>query len=384
MKALLAPVVALLIWTAPAGAQDLAMQADTSRRGHIALDLTGPPGAVVRVTEGPRRVAQVTLDAAGTGGVDEAGEWRCDRRSRRFEATGDGLSASVRVRTPSCENRYVLKAKRRVRAGRSVAVRVRDRFNLGDAPYKVCARAPGERRTCARVRGGRARLELTRPARWRLTARHARATRVRVRPRPGPLTVLATGDSMIQYVDFELEDRLAGDRVVSDARISTGLSKPFMFNWPRHAHRQVRRLHPDVTVMFIGANDGFPFGDTACCGGAWRKAYARRVRDMVRTYAQRGAGRVYWCLLPAPRGGDFRRVFRAVNAGIRRAARKEPGVRVIDLVETFTPGFAFRQSITYEGRTVSVRQDDGVHLNPAGAAIAADLIVERMRRDGVR
>ncbi len=104
---------------------------------------------------------------------------------------------------------------------------------------------------------------------------------------------------------------------------------------------------------------------------------------MARTYAQGGSGRVYWCLLPAPRGGDFRRVFVAVNAAIRRAARKERSLKLIDLPATFTPGFSFRQSITYEGRTVSVRQDDGVHLNPAGAAIAADLILERMRRDGV-
>ena len=35
-------------------------------------------------------------------------------------------------------------------------------------------------------------------------------------------------------------------------------------------------MHPDVTIMFIGANDGFPIGDAPCCGasgpayaGAW-------------------------------------------------------------------------------------------------------------------
>lgn len=383
MKALLAAIAVLLTAVVPAAAQELTLQADTSRRGHIALDLTGPPGAVVRVAEGARRIARVTLDAAGAARVENAAEWRCDRRTRRLRATGDGLEGSVLVTTPSCRDRYVLRAKRRVRATKPLVVRVRDSFGLGGSPARVCARAQGAR-VCAPVRGRKARFELPRAARWRLTARRSEPTHVRARPAPGPLTVLATGDSMIQYVDFELDDRLPRHRVVSDAHISTGLSKPFMFNWPAHARKQVRRLHPEVTVMFIGANDGFPFGDTACCGGAWRRAYARRVRDMIRTYRQRGAGRVYWCLLPAPRGGDFRRVFVAVNAAIRRAARKEPGIRVVDLPATFTPGYAFRQSITYEGRTVSVRQDDGVHLNPAGAAIAADLIVERMRRDGVR
>ena len=45
--------------------------------------------------------------------------------------------------------------------------------------------------------------------------------------------VLATGDSMIQIIDSFLERRLErrrGVRVVSDARISTGLSKAFLLN----------------------------------------------------------------------------------------------------------------------------------------------------------
>ncbi len=32
---------------------------------------------------------------------------------------------------------------------------------------------------------------------------------------------------------------------------------------------------------------------------------------------------------------------------------------------------------------MSVRQGDGVHLNVAGASIAATLIIKAMRRDGV-
>jgi hypothetical protein len=66
---------------------------------------------------------------------------------------------------------------------------------------------------------------------------------------------------MIQYVDAALEQRLERRRrvrVASDAHVSTGLSKPSLLNWPRYAKRQVRRYKPRVTVMFIGANDGFP------------------------------------------------------------------------------------------------------------------------------
>ena len=47
-------------------------------------------------------------------------------------------------------------------------------------------------------------------------------------------------------------------RVKRDAHVGTGLSKPFQLNWPRHARRMARRYHPRASVVFIGANDGFP------------------------------------------------------------------------------------------------------------------------------
>ena len=209
--------------------------------------------------------------------------------------------------------------------------------------------------------------------------------------REGRLRLLATGDSMIQIVDSILERRLErrrGTRVRSDARISTGLSKPSMFDWVRRAREQARALHPDVTVMFIGANDGFPMRTPAgasvrCCGDGWVAAYARRVEAMMRSYRRRGRAYVYWMTLPAPNRSDFARVYRAVNRAIRKAsARVGRGVRVIDLVPVFTPGGEFRRHVRFRGRRVNARQDDGVHLSTAGAAIAATLLVDRLKADG--
>jgi len=202
--------------------------------------------------------------------------------------------------------------------------------------------------------------------------------------------VLATGDSMIQYVDAALEQRLERRRrvrVASDAHVSTGLSKPSLLNWPRYAKRQVRRYKPRVTVMFIGANDGFPMAGRSgrsvpCCGRAWQGEYARRATRMMRTYNRGGDGRVYWLLLPQARGGSFRKVFPAVNAGLRRAARPFGSrLRLIHLDRVFTPRGRFRSVMRYRGRLATVRQPDGVHLTQAGAAIAADKVVAAMDRD---
>jgi hypothetical protein len=205
-------------------------------------------------------------------------------------------------------------------------------------------------------------------------------------------TVLATGDSMIQIVDGFLKRRLERPRrvrVLSDARISTGLSKPLLLDWPRHAQRQVKRLRPRATVVFMGANDGFPMRTPAgqnvgCCSRPWAIEYARRARKMMSTYLFSGRGRVYWLLLPQARGGFFRKVFPAVNAGLRRAARPlGKKVRLIRLNRVFTPGGRFRPFITWHGRRVNARQKDGVHLSVQGASIAASYVIRRMRGDHV-
>jgi lysophospholipase L1-like esterase len=223
----------------------------------------------------------------------------------------------------------------------------------------------------------------------------ARQLRTRPPPRPpfaraGHLRMLATGDSMIQIVDGLLKQRLErrrGTSVRSDARISTGISKPTMLNWVRKAREQARSLHPDVTAIFLGANDGFamrtPAGaSVACCGAGWIAEYARRVESMMRSYLRGGRSLVYWMTLPTPRRKDFARVYRAVNVAIRRAGKRVGGgARVIDLVPVFTPGGHFRQYVTFRGRTVNARQDDGIHLSVAGASIAATLLVDRLRAD---
>lgn len=207
------------------------------------------------------------------------------------------------------------------------------------------------------------------------------------RPAPGP--VLATGDSMIQYVDTALRARVKRT-LVSDAQIGTGISKPGSLDWQRQATEQVARYEPAATVMFVGANDGFdmatPSGERVrCCGKAWRVEYARRASAIMSTYTRAGDAKVYWLTLPQAREGFFRTVYPAVNAGLRRAARAHPDdVRLIRLNDVFTPGGRFRETMRWKGRDVVVRQRDGIHLTPAGADVAASLVQDAMRADGLR
>jgi hypothetical protein len=200
--------------------------------------------------------------------------------------------------------------------------------------------------------------------------------------------VLATGDSMIQYVDIALRAKLRPRhfRVRSDAHVGTGISKPAQFDWIGHARAIARSYRPRATVVFLGANEGFPLRWEGkrrnCCSQPWRRAYAARAQAMMRALERDGAGSVYWLTLPAARPDFWNHIYRSVNLALRSAARREgEGVRLLDMGAVFTPRGHFQQTIVRAGRRISVRQADGIHLNVAGARIAASVVVRRMRRD---
>jgi hypothetical protein len=101
---------------------------------------------------------------------------------------------------------------------------------------------------------------------------------------------------------------------------------------------------------------------------------------MMRAYLRDGRGRVYWLLLPPSGKPQFQRVFVAVNAALRQAAKAVGrGVELIDDGAVVAPGGHF--SMTLNGKTV--RQDDEVHLSTYGASIVANLIIGALRRDGL-
>ena len=209
-------------------------------------------------------------------------------------------------------------------------------------------------------------------------------------PPPRPLhTLLVTGDSMSQPLDQDLAQRLSpkGVRVVRDAHIGTGVSTTFVLDWGKEAAVQVRQFHPDAVVMFLGANDGFPMPGPGgrqiqCCGPDWAAIYANRVRAMMDLYRQAGAARVYWLTLPAPRAAPRQAISRVVNAAIAVAGQPWASqVRILDTVPIFTPGFVYRDAMTVGGQPTIVRQPDGIHLNDAGANVAADAVLAIVAKD---
>lgn len=206
-----------------------------------------------------------------------------------------------------------------------------------------------------------------------------------------PGRVLVTGDSMVQPLDDLLVRPVErrGGRVLRDPRPASGLTRPLVLDWEKHARRQVRKRRPRVTVMFVGASDTEPLTTASgrrvlCCHRDWIDAYADRVEQMMRTYVRRKRRQVYWLTLPLPRQQDRRPQFLAINYAIAQAARKaSTKAHVVDTVPVLSPGNRYHRRLRYRGQSVVVRDGDGVHLTAAGSRIARDLVLRAMRRNGV-
>ncbi|MDQ4049710.1 MAG: hypothetical protein M3131_10095 [Actinomycetota bacterium] len=385
--------------------------ADATKPPYIDFYLGGGAGQTVFISEQEagrsRPVASTTLDAAGHAAVPRGARLRCDRRTRRFSAAfspGGPAIASFGVRTPSCRRRLEVGVPSRVRPGSQVQVVVRDRWRIGDLALRFCVQSPSGSRRCRPLRLAKdasrvtTRFRVGERGRWG-TALHGPGIRVAggvsvgepppsARRRGEEPSVLAAGDSMMQGLDGFLADRL-GDRarVFRDVVPNSGISKPGI-NWLRRASDSGRRLRPDATVVFLGANEGFtqvtPSGqEIRCCSAAWAAEYTRRVRTMMRSYGRGGRGKVFWVTVPQVGIPERQLMQLTVNAAVLRAASGLRGVRMVRLDQVLTPGGRYRDVMSYRGRRVRVREVDGIHLTLHGVTIAADRVLAALRSAGV-
>jgi hypothetical protein len=176
----------------------------------------------------------------------------------------------------------------------------------------------------------------------------------------------------MQGVDSALSDDLGEFRVASAVSLGGEIS---LGHWPDIARGQVAALHPAVTVVSVGATEGFPMASPDgvahdCCGPGWVAEYVRRARAMMRTYRQGGRARVYWDTIALSKDPARAAVVRTIDQAIVTAALGLSGVTVLRMDLLFSPR-GYQDTLRDGGRDVPIREDDGVHLNASGTAIEA-------------
>ncbi len=400
--AALAPVIAPARGSAPGEPLRLTVAADEI--GWISVAVRGPRDGPVVVREiSGANVARLTL-RGGTAERRRAVRWRCERRTRRLEATmagPGGETASATITTPSCADRLrMIVVPARVRPGQAVRVSVTDTWRFGGVSATVCARPGPAATSCRRVSlpagtsTRRARVRLRKPGRRTIALRTASGQRleapVEVR-RDARLRVLVTGDSLTYGLYLGLGLVLGdGASVTGDAQPGRGITTPLGLDWPAHAQRMSRTTRPDVTIVALGSADGgypltAPTGEAVlCCDARWVAEYARIASGMMTSFLRDGHGVVYWLVLPAPSSPEKAKILRAENDAVRQAGTARDGVRVVERVaRVISPGDRFHEAISFEGRQVVVRDPDGIHLSPDGNNIAIDILKAALRADGL-
>ena len=169
-----------------------------------------------------------------------------------------------------------------------------------------------------------------------------------------------------------------------DYRISTGLSRPDYFDWPKRLHSViVRAPKPQVVIVMFGANDIQPIMTAHGAAGTgtakWLAEYRRRVSALMDMLSASGLD-VYWLGQPLMRSSTFSHLIDGVDAIYADEASRHVGVTFVDTrplladsrghYSAFLPGPS--------GGPVLVRSPDGVHLTDAGGQRVARAVLQRI------
>ncbi|HZU81070.1 MAG TPA: DUF459 domain-containing protein [Acidimicrobiales bacterium] len=203
-----------------------------------------------------------------------------------------------------------------------------------------------------------------------------------------PLRVLAIGDSL--GVDFggPFVDDLAATGVVGiidDARIDTGLARPDYFDWPQELQADLQRYHPQVVVVFLGANDpqNMVDGGGALAYGtpAWFAAYGRRVGGLMQQATQAGA-RVLWVGMPPMADPGLDAKMRALDSVYAAQTLLHPGVTYLSSWPVLADGSGNYAEFLPDasGSEVAVREPDGTHVSWPGAERLSQAVIGAMDR----
>ncbi len=204
-----------------------------------------------------------------------------------------------------------------------------------------------------------------------------------------PLKVLVIGDSLAEDLQYGLMD-VAGShsslKIIPAAYGSSGLINTAFYNWPKMLALDLKRYHPQLVYMMLGANDSYSFyqnGRAVVFGTPyWRQVYGGRANGLI-AQAQRAGAHVIWVGEPIMSWNSVlsNPKMQTMNALFSFETKRHPAIA------TFIPTWklfqnaqgSFTEYMTDSaGLRVMVRDPDGVHIAPpAGDELLASYLLYR-------
>ena len=214
------------------------------------------------------------------------------------------------------------------------------------------------------------------------------ATTAPLHPCRSPLTVDAplrlwiAGDSLAYSVGNGLGKTAAATGVIApvyESRVSSGLSTPGFFDWPKRVSDELPRLDPEIVVFVMGTNDWAlpqPAPVDATGVPSWKTTYAKQVQAMVDALTA-GGRTLYWVAPPVLRDVKQEAGAKAVAEVIRDVVGKSPSAVYVDAHDLLDgDDGTYSPVIDVGGKKVTVRAGDGVHLTPDGGDYLGDAIFD--------
>ena len=212
----------------------------------------------------------------------------------------------------------------------------------------------------------------------------------RVPTKDDKLRLYIAGDSQAQGFGESLERLAGGTGLVTptlDFKVSSGLTRPDFFDWPKQLQTQVRKLRPDVVVVDFGGNDAQPIktadGTQYDVGDPkWLEEYAKRVGQTMDFLSADGR-KVIWVGTPNARDDAFTARLAVLRQAFQQEAAKRSNVTFVDTWAMFqspTGGYA-DFIVDDDGEAKLMRQDDGFHLNLDGANKLARAIEAEIEKE---
>jgi len=211
--------------------------------------------------------------------------------------------------------------------------------------------------------------------------------------RSDPSKVFIVGDSDAGTFGPYLQILLDGTGVVEtelDYKVSSGLARPYFFDWPAEIDQKLPQVDPDIVVATFGGNDAqglalgsgeFIIGDPVANEAEWTAEYQERagaVMDQLRA----GGRTLIWVGIPNDDNPEVTARMAIQDQAAKAAAAERPEVIFIDTWTRFSGrdgGWAEFVIDPRDGEGKDVRAGDGFHLNENGAEILALDIAQAVR-----
>ena len=203
--------------------------------------------------------------------------------------------------------------------------------------------------------------------------------------------LLMVGDSMMRLLGVAMEKQFKKAGVqpaTAFSSLGSGLVRPSAFDWTAKIEELIATNHPKTVFVALGTNDRQAIemngGSVVKYESAdlWRATYSKCIGGVMDQLIKGGVTRVVWMLLPDMNDNATQEHAQLVNTIIREQAADETRKDFVTLLDLGTilskrPGKFTRYMMDSTGKSLTVRDPDGVHLSVDGAKLVAQSILKK-------